>query len=349
MKNPKYNWRQAVLGPDRSIKDAISSLNKTNLQIVLIQKKQKFLGTLTDGDIRRAIVSGKSINEKINRIMNSSAIFVRQHVSYESAKEIMKERDILQIPILDKKNKLVGLYTWNKDMNLKKRNNLVIIMAGGYGRRMKKMTSLTPKPMIDLYGKPILEHIINNLRNCGFKNIIITTHYLEHKIRKYFKDGKKFNVKIKYVQEKNPLGTAGSLSKIYTRAQKPVLVTNGDVLTNVNYSEILNFHKSNQADATMGVRVINIKHTFGVVDSNGLQIKRIEEKPTIKNYINAGVYVLSKKTIKLIPKNTFLNMTDLFNKAVTNNQKAILFPLYENWQDFAKPRDLKVSKKKFKI
>ncbi len=349
MKTNKYNWKSSIISSDYLIKDVIKNLNETNLQIALVANKSKLIGTVTDGDIRRALLKGFSLNEKVSRIMKKNSITVGKNTSYRTARDLMRSKSILQIPIISKDKKILGLHFWNKKISVKKQNNQVVIMAGGFGRRMKYKTSFTPKPMIILHGKPILEHIINNLKNSGFTNLIITTHYLEHKIIKYFGDGKNFGVSIKYIKEKKPLGTAGSLSKILPNKSSPIMVTNGDVISNINYTEFLNYHFKNNAEATMAVREIRSKHTFGVVASQGLKITNIEEKPITKTYINAGIYILNKKLLKLVKKNSFLSMTDLFNKIILNNYKAILFPLYENWQDFAKPKDLKVSKRKFKL
>ena len=349
MKTNKYNWKSSIISSDHLIKDAIKNLNETNLQIVLVAKKNKLIGTVTDGDVRRALLKGLPLSEKVSKIMKKNSITVGNNTSYRTAKELMRSKSILQIPIVSKDKKILGLHIWNKRISVQKKNNQVIIMAGGFGRRMKYKTSFTPKPMIVLHGKPILEHIINNLKNSGFTNLIITTHYLEHKIIKYFGDGKNFGVNIKYIKEKKPLGTAGSLSKIFPNKSNKIMVTNGDVISNINYSEFLNYHNKNNAAATMAVREIKSKHTFGVVASQGLKITNIEEKPITKTYINAGIYILNKNLIKLVKKNTFLSMTDLFNKIISKKNKAILFPLYESWQDFAKPKDLKVSKRKFKL
>ncbi len=349
MSNNKYNWKSSILTTNHLIKDVIKNLNQTNLQIALIAKKNKLIGTVTDGDIRRGLLKGYSLKEKVGRIMKKKSITVSKNTSYREVRELMKSKSILQIPIISNDKKILGLHFWNKKTSVKKKNNLVVIMAGGFGKRMRYKTSFMPKPMIILHGKPILEHIINNLKNNGFTNLIITTHYLEHKITKYFGDGKNFGVNIKYVKEKKPLGTAGSLSKIYSNKSTPIIVANGDVISNINYSEFLNYHNKNNGDASMAVREIRSKHSFGVVASQGLKIMNIEEKPITKIHINAGIYILNKKLIKLVKKNLFLSMTDLFNKIISNNYKAILFPLYENWQDFAKPKDLKVSKRKFKL
>ena len=321
-KDKELNWKSALLPPSSSIKEVVKNLNNTKFQISLIAKKNKLLGTVTDGDIRRGLLLGITLKDRVNKIMNKNVITVNENTNLQLVKEIMKLKSILQIPIIDKQGKITGLHFWNKILTDKKRNNLVVIMAGGFGKRMKKKTYLTPKPMLLLYGKPILEHIINNLKECGFYNILLTTHYLDYKIRDYFKNGKQFGVRINYIKEKKPLGTAGSLSQILNKKNDVILVTNGDVISNINYSELLHYHKNNKSQATMAVREIKNQNSFGVVESNGLEIKKINEKPISKIFINAGIYALNTNLFKLIKKNNYLSMTDFFNKLIIDKKKS---------------------------
>lgn len=349
MNKNKFGWKSTILSENNLIKDVIKNLDKSNLQIALITKKKKLIGTITDGDIRRGLLKGYTIQDSLKKIIKRNSITVGPETSYKEAKDIMKLKSILQIPIVSKDKKVLGLHLWNKEYTFKKKNYLVVIMAGGFGKRMRDKTSSIPKPMILLHNKPILEYIINNLKKNGLTDLIITTHYLEHKIISYFGDGKKFGVKISYIKEKKPLGTAGSLYYLRNIKSSSILVTNGDVISNINYSELINYHLKHKADATMAVRETESKNSFGVVESKGLKIIKINEKPINKTFINAGIYVLKKNLIKFVKRNSFLPMTELFNKIIFENKKTILFPLYENWQDFAKPKDLNISKKKFKL
>ena len=238
-----FNWKASILSEENLIKDVIKNLNKTNLQIALITRKKKLIGTITDGDIRRGLLKGYSIKENLKKILKKNSITVGPETSYKEARDLMKSKSILQIPIISKDKKVLGLHVWNKEYTLKKKNYLAVIMAGGFGKRMRDKTLFTPKPMILLHNKPILEHIINNLKKNGFTDLIITTHYLEHKIIKHFGDGKKFGVKIRYIKEKKPLGTAGSLYSLRNTKPSCILVTNGDVISNINYSELIKYHK----------------------------------------------------------------------------------------------------------
>ena len=321
-------------------------MSDTSLQIVLIvSKNNKLIGTVTDGDIRRGLLNGINLKDKISKIMKKDPLVVTNQLNKKTAKYIMKANSLLQLPIIDKNKKIVGLHLWNEYQSIYLKKNTVVIMAGGFGKRMMPETKSTPKPMIKLHGKPILEHIIINIRECGFKNIIITTHYLSDVIKNYFGNGKKWGVNINYFKEKMPLGTAGSLSSIKFNSNKPIVVTNGDVMSDINFSEILEYHINHKADATMAVREVEEQNPFGVIESSGIDIKRIIEKPIKKLAVNAGIYVINKKMTNYVKKNEALKMTDFFTNIKKKNKKTILFPIHETWKDIGKPADLKIKKK----
>ena len=344
-KKNKYNWKKASLDLNATIGDAIKNLISTSLQIVLIVSSNgKLKGTVTDGDIRRTILKGYTLNSKITKIMKTNPFVVTENLDKKTIRYLMKANALLQVPIVDKDHKPIGLHLWNDAFNIKIRNNPVIIMAGGFGRRMKPQTNDTPKPMLKVNNKPILEHIVENIRDCGFKNIIITTHYLSHKITEYFKNGKKWGVNIDYINEKNPLGTAGSLALIKKKISDQILVTNGDVISSVNFSEILEYHKFHKATGTMAVRTYERQNPFGVVESDGINVKKIVEKPTSKTIINAGIYVINSNQIKNIKKNNYYKMTDLFLNMRKKGKKVIVFPMHESWKDIGRPEDIEVTK-----
>ena len=280
MSKNKYNWKSSILTANHLIKDVIKNLNQTNLQIALVAKKNKLIGTVTDGDIRRGLLKGYSLKEKVSRIMKKKSITVSKNTNYREVRELMKSKSILQIPIISNDKKILGLHFWNKKTSVKRKNNLVVIMAGGFGKRMRYKTSFTPKPMIILHGKPILEHIINNLKNNGFTNLIITTHYLEHKIIKYFGNGKNFDVNIEYIKEKKPLGTAGGINLIEKKNKsKDILIANCDTLFKINYADFYYTHKKEKNILTLAVS--NMQHIFpyGFCEVNSKKLVTIKEKP----------------------------------------------------------------------
>lgn len=342
MKNKKYNWKKAILSSSSTIKDAIQNLSDTSLQIVLItSKNRKLIGTVTDGDIRRGILAGAELNDKVDNIMKKDPIIVTNNFDSKTVKFIMKANSLLQLPVVDKNKKILGLHLWNDYFNKRLKENTVVVMAGGFGKRMLPKTKLIPKPMIKINNKPILEHIIGNIRDFGFNNIVVTTHYLSNKITKYFGDGKKLGVNIQYTKEKKPLGTCGALSLINFKNNEPIIITNGDVISDINFAEILKYHNFNNADATIAVRNINQKNSFGVIESKGIEVKDIIEKPVMKIPVNAGIYVLNKRLIKEIKKNKRMDMTNFLLYLKSKKKRVIIFPIHEIWKDIGKPSDIK--------
>lgn len=342
MKNKKYNWKSTILKSDSSIKEAVQNLVDSSLQIVLVvSKNHKLIGTVTDGDIRRGILAGVSLSDKVETIMKRDPIKITNKLDEKTIEFIMRANSLLQLPIVDKNNRIKGLHIWNEYFNKDLKENTVVIMAGGFGKRMLPETKSVPKPLIKVNNKPILEHIIINIRSFGFKNIVITTHYLSDKIKKYFKDGKKLGVNIIYTKEKKPLGTCGALSLIKFKKKEPIIITNGDVISEINFSEILKYHKFHNADATIAVRNINQQNQFGVIESSGIEVDNIIEKPIMKIPVNAGIYVLNKDLIKRIPKNKRMDMTNFLLNLKKNKKKVIIFPIHETWKDIGKPGDIK--------
>ena len=342
----KYDWRAAILNEKSTIKDAIKCLINSSLQIVLVvSSKSKLIGTVTDGDIRRGILSNLKLTESILDVIKKNPLVVTSEIDSKTVKYMMSANSLLQLPIVDKKRRIVGLHLWNDYFNTEIKNNIVVIIAGGFGKRMLPKTKLIPKPMLKINNKPILEHIISNIRSCGFKNIIITTHYLGKIIEDHFKDGTKYGVNISYHREKKPLGTAGSLRSINIDKNNPIIVTNGDVITEVNYSEILDYHKTQHADATMAVRTVDQKNPYGVVEAEGVKFKNIIEKPITKISVNAGIYVLNNKAIQLTPKNSKYDMTDLFSKLRKKNKNTVIFPIHENLKEYGSRNDINKKKK----
>tara|TARA_Y100000996_G_scaffold408091_1_gene386613 strand:+ start:8863 stop:9918 length:1056 start_codon:yes stop_codon:yes gene_type:complete len=345
--NKKYSkhWKNIILSPESSIREAANNLEKHSFQIVLIaDKKNRLLGTISDGDIRRGLLSGLELSNSVLSIANLKPRVVPQTVDKRLALQIMHSNKIRQIPIVGKKNEILGIYLWDEFINLKPRENTMIIMAGGKGVRMKPFTDLCPKPMLKVGNKPMLEHIIERAKGEGINNFIISINYLGHIIKDYFGSGKKLGVKIKYLNEKSPLGTAGSLSLLTSVPKKPFLVVNGDVITGIRYGKILDFHLSQESKATMAVSLHEWQHPYGVVNMNGTQITKIEEKPISRNHVNAGVYVLSPEILKLLKKNKFCDMPELFKLIIEKKFRCVAYPVHENWLDVGKPDDYEQAK-----
>ena len=283
-------WKKALLHPSALIKDAIQVLSEASLRIVLIVNENlTLIGTITDGDIRRGLLKGLTINSVISEVINQKPTVVPQGFPRNEVLRIMRANKLFQIPVVGEDRRLVDLHLWDKLSSPTSRDNTILIMAGGKGTRLLPKTEKTPKPMLRLGGKPILEHIIERAKSEGFSRFILAIHHLGEVIEEYFGDGKSLGVKISYVKEKTPLGTAGALSLIEPKQSEPIIVTNGDVLTDIRYGDLLDFHVQNNAKATMAVQVHEAKIPYGVVQTKGVSITGFEEKPTQEFLINAGV------------------------------------------------------------
>ena len=334
-------WRKALLSSLGSIEDAIKILIDTALRIVLITDSDlKLVGTVTDGDIRRGLLRGLTIGSPILEVINTKPIVVPQNFAREVVLKIMSSNEIFQIPVVDEDLKLVGLHLRDEQVTPAARDNVMVIMAGGRGTRLLPKTEKTPKPMLLLAGKPILEHIINRAKAAGITEFILTIHHLGEVIEEHFGNGQSLGVKISYIKEKTPLGTAGALGLIDPKPDKPILVANGDVLTDIRYGDILEFHSQNDAMATMAVQVYESQNPFGVVQTNGITIAGYEEKPIIKSLVNAGVYVLNPSTLDFLDKSTECDMPALFETLRAEGLNTIAFPLHEKWLDLGSPSDL---------
>ncbi len=331
-----------LLKKSNSIFDAVKCLNNSNFQVCLIvDNNKKLLGTITDGDIRRSIIKKINFQDKVTKIMNKKPIFIGENFDVISAKKIMRKKSILQLPVLNKKKKVVNLIVWKDEKIIN--SNKVIIMAGGLGKRMRPITNRLPKPMIKIKNKPILEHIILKLKSQGFKNIYISVRYLANVIKKFFKNGEKFGVNIEYINEKKALGTAGSLSLInHKKNETDYIILNADTIFNLNINDLLNFHKKKNSLLTMAIRQEFLKSDYGVIKSKGYKFDQIDEKPIITTYVNAGIYIINKKIFKNIKKNKYLDMPNLFNKLrERKNKKIYLFPIYEKYDEVGTLKDLK--------
>ena len=343
----KKIFTKAILKKTNSLNDAIKNLSKTGLQICFICDGKKLIGTITDGDIRRAILKKKNLETKIKEVMSENYIFIQKNSSIKKAKILMNLYKINQIPVIDKNKNFLDVFFSDTIETSLQHENPVIIMAGGFGKRLMPLTKNCPKPLLPVLGKPVIEHIINKLKSEGFKNIFISTHYLSSMIREYFGNGKNFGVTINYIEEKKPLGTAGCLSNFKSNNDKDFIVCNGDVLTDISFSHLLDYHSRNKSIATMAVREYFWKHPFGVIKTNGLKIKSIKEKPIEKTYINAGIYVFKNRITKILKKDKKIEMPDFFRLLKKRKYNTIVFPMFENWLDIGDTKDYAQAQKKY--
>ncbi len=323
-----------------TIKEVLQIIDKGALRIAVVQNdKNEVIGTITDGDIRRGLLNGLSLDATIETIYNKNPITCNQNKSeQEMVTQAIKNR-VYQIPIVDDENKLIDIKDIANMLDAVKRPNKVILMAGGLGTRLQPLTNDIPKPLLKVGSTPILETIIRNFSKNGFKDIIISVNYKSEMIKDYFGDGSKFGVTISYIDENKRMGTAGALSLLQDKPNESFFVMNGDLLTNVDFSKLLDFHSLGNADATMAVREYDFQVPYGVVQTKGDKVIDIVEKPIHKFFVNAGIYLLSPKVLEYIPKDEFYDMPSLFEKLIEENRVTLSFPIHEYWLDIGRISD----------
>lgn len=338
---PAMRWRKALLPADATLQKAIRNLDETALQIALVVSPDGILvGTVTDGDIRRGLLRGLDLNSSIDSIIHREPLVVPPQWGRDTVLQLMQANKVHQLPIVDQDRRVVGLQLLDELMVPGKRPNLMVIMAGGQGTRLRPYTENCPKPLLPVGGKPMLEHIIEQARAEGFQHFVLAIHYLGHMIEEYFGDGDRWQVKIDYLREKSPLGTAGAIGFLNPRPEMPFLVSNGDVLTDIRYAELLDFHGRHGAAATMAVRLHEWQHPFGVVRTKGVDIVGFEEKPIARSHINAGIYVLEPEVLDALEAGEHCDMPTLFSRLQERSARTIVYPMHEPWLDVGRADDL---------
>jgi dTDP-glucose pyrophosphorylase len=339
--NPDEHWQRAILQATASIQDAIEKLQSVAIKIVMVTNPDGNLeGTISDGDIRRALLKGETLTSPITKVYRRNPLVVPAGMSRDLILRLMTANKIHQIPVVDAHNCLVGLHLLDDMMVPTERSNLMVIMAGGLGTRLRPLTEDCPKPMLPVAGRPMLEHIIARAKLEGFNRFLLAVHYLGHKIEDHFGDGAALDVRIDYLKEDAPLGTAGALSLLDPRPSLPFVVTNGDVITDIRYGELLDFHIRHDAQATMAVRVHEWQHPFGVVQMNGVEIVGFEEKPIARSHINAGVYVLAPAALNQLSVGSRCDMPTLFERLQRIGERTVAYPMHEPWLDVGRLDDL---------
>lgn len=341
MNESALDWRKAVLSSGSNIRQAIQVLNEASMKIVLVTDASgKLLGTISDGDIRRGFLKNLELTSPIETILHKDALVVPPELSRDLVHQFMIANKIQQIPIVNSEMHLVGLHLWDQITVASRRDNFMVIMAGGKGTRLQPLTDNCPKPMLRIAGKPILEHIIDRAKVEGFSHFIIAINYLGHVIEEYFGNGDDLGVNIDYLREESPLGTAGALSLLYPLPDSAFIVTNGDVLTDIHYGEVLDFHIQHMATATMAVRVHEWQNPYGVVKTQGIEIVGYEEKPISRAHINAGVYAFGPAILELLERATPLDMPKVFELVHGRGMRTVAYPVHERWLDVGRPDDL---------
>lgn len=336
------SWRELLVSSEINLENAILALDEGGARIVLVTDHNgRLLGTVTDGDIRRALLKYPTLSTPIRLVMCESPVVAKIDWTREKVLGLMEERQLLHVPVINDFDQVIGLHLYQELIDRKKRiDNPVFLMAGGFGTRLHPLTIDCPKPLLKVGGKPILERILEGFIESGFHKFFISTHYLPEMIKNYFGDGARWGVTISYIHEDSPLGTGGALGLLpHDEIDQPLILMNGDVLTNLNHIDLLNFHKSHSGVATMCVRNYEYQVPYGVIQSDGYRIKTMIEKPLQKFFVNAGIYVLSPNLVWSVKPSTRVDMPTILEAQIAAGVDVMMFPIHEYWVDIGRPPD----------
>ncbi len=334
------SWESILIPPDLSLREAIAKIDSASTQLALVvDADRRLLGTLSDGDVRRGLLAGMQLTDPVERCMFRSPTTARVGESREAIVAKMRELVLHQIPVLDINGRVVDLKTIDDYLAVPARDNWVVIMAGGLGTRLKELTHQTPKPMLMVGGRPLLEIIIHRFVEQGLRHIWLAVNYRAEQIEKHFGDGSAFGAKVNYLREDRRLGTAGALSLLLQAPTAPLLVTNADLLTTVDYGEMLDAHVASGAAATMGVREYEYQIPYGVVRTAEDWIAGLEEKPVHHALVNAGIYILAPRALAHVPANAFFDMPELFAALIGAGMPARYHRIDGYWLDIGRHED----------
>ena len=346
----RQGWAELAVRADQSIREVIAQIDAGGQKIALvIGDDGALLGTVSDGDVRRAIIRDVPLTEPARGIMNTAPTTLPVQATREEAVAAMRAQRLALLPVVDDGGRIVGLHRLEDGFVLRERPNTVVLMAGGLGMRLRPLTEKTPKPLLKIGDRPILEIIIRQLVDHGFRRAVISVNYLGQMIRDHFGDGSEFGIEIEYVSEDRALGTAGALGMIKRRPTEPMIVMNGDVLTRLRYDWLMDHHLAHDGSATVAVREYEFQVPFGVVQATDGFITSIDEKPVQKFFVSAGIYVLDPAILDTIAPDTPLDMPDFLEQLRNRGDRVSAFPMREFWMDVGRPEDLSRAEREFAI
>jgi len=336
----KPDWKETCVSGDTPLEQVLTAMNKSGWRIALVCDEYHYLhGVITDGDIRRALLRHMALDAPAGKIMNPNPVVAPVGMEREALLRLMLDKSIERLPLVNPKGQVVGIELLRDVLRPPKKENAVVLMAGGFGTRLRPLTDERPKPLLTVGDKPILEHILASFTKYGFHRFYISVHYKAEMIKDYFGDGSQWGVNIQYLEEEVPLGTAGCLTLLPdTALQAPVIVMNGDILTQVDFGALLDFHQQEQVKATLCVRDYSFQVPFGVVDVSGHRLKGIEEKPIYHHFVSAGIYVLEPEVLRSI-KQTPVDVPNILSQLRALDEPVGVFPLHEYWLDIGRIDD----------
>ena len=334
-----------LISREATIRETLACINKSEGIALVVDPDHHLNGTVTDGDVRRAVLAGVSFEAPVQKLLDQRGktpyqkpVTARTGTPAGELLHVMNERGIRQIPLLDESGRVVDIALLQELVKSYELPLKAVIMAGGFGKRLLPLTEEVPKPMLPVGDKPILELIVNQLQNSGIRKVQMTTHYKPEVIKQHFGAGEKFGLEIQYVNEDQPLGTAGALGSL-EKSDEPMLVLNGDILTQVDFRAMLAFHHENQAELTVAVRKYDFQVPYGVIQCDGAQVRGVDEKPTYNFFVNAGIYLLEPSAHRSIPSAQRFDMTDLIEKLTVEGRRVVAFPVVEYWMDIGRQND----------
>ena len=343
------DWKKVVVGPQTPLRAAIELIDASSLQVALVlDDAGGLLGVLTDGDVRRALLRGDSLDIAVSRVMNPHATTVPAGTSREEMLALMRRHAFHHLPMVDEGGRPVGLATLDELIGASRKPNPVVLMAGGLGTRLHPLTQDIPKPLLAVSGKPILETILESFIEQGFYRFHISVNYKAEMIVDHFGDGARWGVEITYLHETMRLGTAGALSLLTEKPSDPLIVMNGDLLTKVDFGSLLDFHREHKTGATMAVREYTHQVPYGVVRFDGTTVSSIEEKPVQSHFVSAGIYALSPQALAHLPRNVYFDMPELFERLIATGEGVSAYPLREYWLDIGRLEEFEQAQQEWK-
>lgn len=336
------DWRETLVSPSDTIRDALEAIDESALQVALVAGEERQLrGTVTDGDVRRGILHGVELDDRVEKVMNPSPTTISPDRSREEALSLMQNERLHQLPVVDGEGRIVGLEVVDELLEPESKDNPVVLMAGGLGTRLRPLTEQRPKPLVEVGGQPILETILENLIGQGFHRFYISVNYKAEMIREHFGDGTDRGVEIAYLREEERLGTAGPLHLLPELPSLPLIVMNADLLTKLDFTRLIEFHDEHGPTATMCVRDYDVTVPYGVVETEEHRIVDIEEKPSHRFFVNAGVYALEPEVVELVPEGKYVDMPEIFEMLSQKGRDTAVFPIREYWTDVGRVEDVK--------
>jgi dTDP-glucose pyrophosphorylase len=342
------SWRKAIVGAQATVGEAIAAIESGSIQVALVlDGAMRLIGIVTDGDIRRGLLRGIPLSGLATDVMNPRPVSAPADLSREERLHLMRQKSIKQLPLLDGDGQLVEVETFDELLEAPNYANPVLIMAGGLGERLGALTRDRPKPMLNVGGRPLLETIVRNVVQQGFRNIFISVNYRAEMIVDHFGDGSAFGAAIQYVHEAERLGTAGALGLLPDPSELPMVVTNGDILTTINYGALVDFHNGTPAEATMAVREHKVHVPYGVVTAAEGYLHAIREKPTESWFVSAGIYVVGRKAFDHVERGVRVDMPTVLERIVANKGRVAIYPLREYWLDIGRMEDFEQAHAEF--